>query len=78
MVISSSIHRIKKSMRMRTCTSTAKSLPEKQDCPRMFRLKKSSVQLSGTREDPEGREKSPSLGKQKLLRTGNWRKSALN
>ena len=71
MVISSSIHRTKKSMKMKICTSTAKSLPEKQDCPRTFRPKKNSVLLSGTREDPEGREKSLSLSKQKLLRTEN-------
>ena len=78
MVTSSSMHSLKKSTKMKICTNIARSLQEKQDCQRMLRLKKNSVQLSGIREDPEGREKSLSLNKQRLLRIGNYKKSALN
>ena len=78
MVTSSSMHSLKKSMWMKICTNTARSLQEKQNCPRMLRLKKNSVQLSGIKEDLEGKEKSLSLSKQKLLRIGKWQKSALS
>ena len=78
MVTSSSVHSLKKSTKMKICTNTARSLQEKQDCPRMLRLKKNLVQLSGIKKDLEGREKSLSLSKQKLLRIGNWQKSALS
>ena len=78
MVTSSNMLSLEKSKKMKIFTNIARSLQEKQDCQRMLRLKKNSVQLSGIKEDLEGKEKSLSLSKQKLLRIGKWQKSALS